>query len=356
MRIPAIIGRRNSEECYADAVKSLNRNQQCGLSHRALPRRDSRGGCRYMSLFGAHLRRAKLIALCALVFCCTVFSASAVNWTARAQPARLVNGAPVLFQVKVPASLESLTGTWLGHQVPFSFDAASKTWFALAGISLETAPGTYSLDLTGERRASPTKGALPKLSFSSKFAVFRGKYPETEVKLTVEGKFTEPSPEQEKQIAEGVKIKEDYLNRVTPTREWDGKFTAPADAAISDVFGSRRIFNGKAQRPHLGLDFRVPSGTPVAAMNSGTVLLARFLYFEGNCVVIDHGQGLLTLYFHLSEFKVKEGDTVKRGQVIGLSGGTGRATGPHLHVTVRWQGVSLDPARLLELPLPSGGS
>ena len=84
-------------------------------------------------------------------------------------------------------------------------------------------------------------------------------------------------------------------------------------------------------------------------MNSGTVLLARFLYFEGNCVVIDHGQGLLTLYFHLSEFKVKEGDAVKRGQEIGLSGGTGRATGPHLHVAVRWQGTYLDPARLMQI-------
>ncbi len=149
-----------------------------------------------------------------------------------------------------------------------------------------------------------------------------------------------------------MKIKQDYLSRVTPTREWDGKFTAPADAAISDVYGSQRIFNGKAQREHQGLDFRVPTGTPVAAMNDGTVLLARFLYFEGNCVVIDHGQGLLTLYFHLSELKVKEGDPVKRGQEIGLSGGTGRATGPHLHVAVRWQGVYLDPARLLQLPLP----
>jgi murein DD-endopeptidase MepM/ murein hydrolase activator NlpD len=87
-------------------------------------------------------------------------------------------------------------------------------------------------------------------------------------------------------------------------------------------------------------------------MNEGTVLLARFLYFEGNCVVIDHGQGLLTLYFHLSEFKVKEGDAVKRGDQIGLSGGTGRATGPHLHVAVRWQGTNLDPARLLQLSLP----
>ena len=113
-----------------------------------------------------------------------------------------------------------------------------------------------------------------------------------------------------------------------------------------------RIFNGKTSSPHLGLDFRVPSGTPVAAMNGGTVLLARPLYFEGNFVVLDHGQGLLTLYLHLSEFKVKEGDQVRRGQEIGLSGGTGRATGPHLHVAVRWKGTYLDPARLLQLRLP----
>ena len=172
------------------------------------------------------------------------------------------------------------------------------------------------------------------------------------MELTVEKKFTEPNPEQLQQAEESKKIKQDYLSRVTPDREWDGNFAAPAEAAISDVYGSQRIFNGKAQREHQGLDFRVPTGTPVAAMNSGTVLLARFLYFEGNCVVIDHGQGLLTLYFHLSEFKVKEGDPVTRGQEIGLSGGTGRATGPHLHVAVRWQGTYLDPARLLQLPLP----
>jgi murein DD-endopeptidase MepM/ murein hydrolase activator NlpD len=142
------------------------------------------------------------------------------------------------------------------------------------------------------------------------------------------------------------------LNRVTSQREWSGQFTVPAEAAISDVFGSQRVFNGKTSTPHLGLDFRVPSGTPVTAMNDGTVLLARPLYFEGNFVVIDHGQGLLTLYLHLSEFKVKEGEQVKRGQEIGLSGGTGRATGPHLHVAVRWQGTYLDPGSLTRLRLP----
>jgi murein DD-endopeptidase MepM/ murein hydrolase activator NlpD len=283
----------------------------------------------------------------ALFVCSALLPASTATWTVHAQPTRLVNGAPVLFQVKPPTKLESLTGTWLGHQLSFNYDASTKTWFTLAGISIETTAGKYRLELTGDRAA-----AKPALTFTRTFAVARAQYPQIRVELTVEKKFTEPSPEQQQQIAEGVKIKEDYLNRVTPAREWGGKFTAPADAAISDVFGSQRIFNGQAQRPHYGLDFRVPTGTPVAAMNQGTVLLARFLYFEGNCVVIDHGQGLLTLYFHLSEFKVKQGDSVKRGQLIGLSGGTGRATGPHLHVAVRWQGTYLDPARLMQLSLP----
>jgi murein DD-endopeptidase MepM/ murein hydrolase activator NlpD len=281
------------------------------------------------------------------LFAFSALPASAATWTAVAQPPRLVNGAPVLFQVKTPIKLDSLAGTWLGHQLSFSFDASTKTWFALAGVSFETTPGKYPLALTGEPSSSKTPS-----TFTRQFTVARATYPQIKVELTVEKKFTEPTPEQLEQIAEGVKIKQDYLSRVTPEREWSGKFTAPADAPISDVFGSQRVFNGKAQRPHFGLDFRVPAGTPVAAMNQGTVLLARPLYYEGNCVVIDHGLGLLTLYFHLSEFKVKEGDVVKRGDVLGLSGGTGRATGPHLHVAVRWQGTYLDPARLMQLPLP----
>jgi murein DD-endopeptidase MepM/ murein hydrolase activator NlpD len=304
------------------------------------------------------LPRFVLLLFAGMLIACTFFSAavpaSAANWTARAQPARLVNGGPVLFQVKPPQKLESLHGTWLGHDLTFSFDATSKTWFALAGVSLETAPGTYSLELTGETIGGKTSST--KISFSRNFAIARAKYPKIEVKLSVEGKFTEPTPEQQKQIADSQEIKKDYLNRVTPDREWSGTFAAPADATISDVFGSQRIFNGKTSSPHLGLDFRVPTGTPVAAMNDGTVLLARPLYFEGGFVVLDHGQGLLTLYLHLSEFKVKEGDHVKRGQIVGLSGGTGRATGPHLHVAVRWQGTYLDPARLLSLQLPSAAT
>jgi murein DD-endopeptidase MepM/ murein hydrolase activator NlpD len=289
-------------------------------------------------------------AVCLLFCFCAVPRVDAAGWSVRTQPPRLLNGAPVFFQVKPPARVQSLKATWLGHDIIFSFDQKNRTWFALAGVSMETAPGVYDLVLIGERADSKTPGET--ISFTKKMTIARGKYPKIEVKLSVESKFTEPTPEQQKQIEEGQQIKKDYLNRITPDREWSGSFGAPAVAAISDVFGSERIFNGKTSSPHLGLDFRVPSGTPVEAMNDGTVLLARPMYFEGNFVVLDHGQGLLTLYLHLSEFKVKEGDQVRRGQVIGLSGGTGRATGPHLHVAVRWQGTYLDPAALLRLRLP----
>ncbi len=118
------------------------------------------------------------------------------------------------------------------------------------------------------------------------------------------------------------------------------------------MFGVERVFNGTVEGTHQGLDFRVPAGTSVAAVNDGRVILARPLFFEGNFIVIDHGQGLLTLYMHLSKFLVKEGDDVKKGQPIALSGGTGRATGPHLHLAVRWQGVYLNPQVLLQLKLP----
>jgi murein DD-endopeptidase MepM/ murein hydrolase activator NlpD len=304
---------------------------------------------------GKQRRIASAAFACILFLVSTLATASpksATKWTVRAQPTKPVNGSPILFQVTAPAPLQSLTATWVGHTIQFNFDGVSKTWFALAGASLETTPGSYPLELAGE--TSPNKSSAnaagKKISFVRNFTVARAKYPK--VKLTVSTKFTEPNPEQLKQANEDKEVKKDILNKVTAEQEWKGNFSAPADAAVSDVFGTQRVFNGKAQSSHQGLDFRVPSGTLVAAMNAGTVLLARPLYFEGNCVVLDHGQGLLTIYMHLSEFKVKEGDRVTRGELVGLSGGTGRVTGPHLHVAVRWQGTYLDPAALLRLRLP----
>jgi len=247
-------------------------------------------------------------------------------------------------RVKPPARLSSLSGSWLGHDVFFSFDPATKTWYGIAGVSLATKPGIYKLQLKG------TSAAGKEWVFERKIAVGKAKYPV--ISVTVAKRFTEPNTQELKEIHQEKTLKQDVFRHVEPEREWSGPFLPPVKARISDVFGTRRVFNGETRSVHEGLDYAVPSGTPVSALNSGTVVLAQPLYFEGNCVVLDHGQGLMTLYLHLSKFEVKEGEQVKRGQEIGLSGGTGRATGPHLHVAVRWQGVYLNPATLLQLQLP----
>jgi murein DD-endopeptidase MepM/ murein hydrolase activator NlpD len=250
----------------------------------------------------------------------------------------------VLFRVTTPKPVRALSGNWLGHEIVFSFDASSKTWFALAGASLETKPGAYSIQLHAETTAGEG------ISFEKKIRVERQRYPR--VLLKVPGRYTAPSPEDQRQIEQDKETKAQVFKTLSPGREWKGSFAPPVNAEISGVFGVERVFNGSVQSTHQGLDFRVPGGTSVAAVNGGHVILARPLFFEGNCVVIDHGQGLLTLYLHLSKFSVKEGDEVSKGQPIGLSGGTGRATGPHLHLAVRWQGVYLNPQILLKLNLP----
>jgi len=270
--------------------------------------------------------------------------ATAATWIVVNQPTRLVNGSPVLFRVTIKKSLRALSGNWLGRDIAFTFDASDKSWFALAGTSVETKPGSYPIDLHGETSDGQA------VSFQKQFRVVLQKYPR--ITLTVPSKYTAPSPEDQQAIARDKETKDEILKTATPNREWEGSFVAPAKAEISDVFGVQRVFNGTVKSTHLGLDFRVSSGTPVSAVNSGRVILARPLFFEGNFVVIDHGQGLLSLYLHLSKFSVKEGDNVAKGQEIGMSGGTGRATGPHLHLAVRWQGVYLDPQTLLKLNLP----
>ena len=111
------------------------------------------------------------------------------------------------------------------------------------------------------------------------------------------------------------------------------------------------MFNGKLASIHKGMDFRAPAGTVVRASNDGVVVLARHLYFEGNCVIVDHGLGVYTLSMHFSRIDVHEGQHVKTGDKLGLSGATGRVTGPHLHWAVRWENAYLDPAKLLRLNL-----
>lgn len=265
---------------------------------------------------------------------------SQIGW----QPSRPVSGSPILFQVSAPASAKLVSAVWMNHEVIFFRPAKTNFWYGLAGVSLETAPGTYDLRLT------ETLAGGKSVETRQRIKIARAVYPKITVKVAKQ--YTEPSPEQLTEISADKNLKQTAFGAENRQRLWIGQFAAPVEAPVSDVFGTARVFNQQVQSRHQGLDYAAPSGTPVRAVNRGTVVLARSLFFEGNCVVIDHGQGLLSLYLHLSEFKVKEGEEIQTGQVIALSGGTGRASGPHLHLAIRWHGVYLDPAILLKLKVP----
>ncbi len=146
------------------------------------------------------------------------------------------------------------------------------------------------------------------------------------------------------------------LGKVWHRREGPPKFTLPLGAPARPLpkgksFGVKRIFNGKpASQPHTGTDYTTPVGSPVLAVADGTVVVAEDLFFEGNAVFIDHGDGLISMYFHLSDIKVEAGQEVRKGHTLGRVGSTGRATGPHLFFGVRWHDARINPEFLLEDP------
>jgi murein DD-endopeptidase MepM/ murein hydrolase activator NlpD len=170
-------------------------------------------------------------------------------------------------------------------------------------------------------------------------------------RLTIEDtRRVDPEP------ADLVRIEKENA-RIAPLWERDGPPRSPLPLGsplekppTAGRFGAKRILNGQPRSPHGGADYAAQQGTPVLAAADGEVVLAEEHFFSGNCVFLDHGDGLLTMYFHLHEIFVKPGQQVTRGAVIGTVGATGRVTGPHLHFAVRWRGARVDPALLLQPP------
>ena len=161
-------------------------------------------------------------------------------------------------------------------------------------------------------------------------------------KLTVAPKYVEPPKEVLDRLQKERTVTKKILATISPNPTWQLPFTRPVKGTISGSFAARRVFNDKPRSPHLGTDMRGAIGTDLLAMADGVVLLAKEHYYSGNAVWIDHGQGVISMYGHMSEFAVKTGDTVKQGQKIGKVGATGRVTGPHLHLSLYIQGVAVD--------------
>jgi murein DD-endopeptidase MepM/ murein hydrolase activator NlpD len=251
-------------------------------------------------------------------------------------------GSPVLIRVYLDG-VAAIDGEWLGRKLEFFRGRDGRAWFALAGVDVEGAVGPSALRISVQL----AKGGARDLS---RTVEIHAAHYRTST-LTVAPQFVTPGPEELKQIEADKLVKEKVFGASASEPLWAGDFQAPVTAEPTDSFGTRRTFNGKLASIHKGMDFRAAAGTPVRAGNSGVVVLARPLYYEGGFVVIDHGLGLYTLSMHLSKIDVQEGQRVATGDRIGLSGATGRVTGPHLHWAVRWQDAYLDPANLLRLDL-----
>ncbi len=267
-----------------------------------------------------------------------VAQGSAVTLT----PALVEAGSPELIRVDAPPGA-TVDGEWMGRNLQFFRGRSQQAWYALAGVDVESPVGPSALRITVH---SPG-GALRDLTRTVE--IHPAHYQTGS--LTVPPKFVSPGAEELKQIKADSELKARIFSSSAPEPLWTNSFRQPVTADPTDSFGTRRMFNGKLASVHKGMDYRARMGTPVRAGNSGVVVLARPLYYEGNCVVIDHGLGLFTLSMHFSRIDVKEGQYVTTGDLLGLSGATGRVTGPHLHWAVRWQGAYLDPAKLLKLDL-----
>ena len=224
-------------------------------------------------------------------------------------PAQVEAGSPELIHVMAPATAK-LDGEWMGHTLQFFRAADGHGWFALAGVDVEAPLGPSTLQITEELG----DGNVRDLGRSVE--VLAAHY--RTGTLSVAPRFVEPPADAIAEIEAEVALKKKVFAVKRAAAAVERQFPRRWRAEPTDSFGTRRTFNGKLASVHKGMDFRARMGTPVHASNSGVVVLARKLYYKGNCVAIDHGLGLYTISMHLSRIDVREGERVAKGAVAGI--------------------------------------
>ena len=259
-----------------------------------------------------------------------------VSWT----PYEVSQGEALLVVVKPGTEFDRVEGDFDG--IPLFFYEREEGGLAgIVGVDMAASPGPHPLrvqvkDGTGRVFERVFQVTVKK----GDFMVQRLTLPEEMVEL--QGELLQ------RVLEENRMVKEVYIT-IRSEKLWNDTFIRPVEGPITGGFGVRRIINAKPRSPHSGVDISAPAGTPVASCNNGIVVLARELYLCGKTIIIDHGFGLYSIYMHLSEMLVREGQWVRCGDVIGLVGATGRVTGAHLHWGVRLLGARIDPFSLLRL-------
>lgn len=256
-------------------------------------------------------------------------------------PLRIQQGGVVLIQTRFKKPVSVVEGVLKGRTVPFFETSTPGLFEGLVGVDLADPPSREELVVTGSMGSSVVeRRRFPIRILPGGFTV---------QELTVPDKFVDLDPATLKRVEEEQKRMLESLNQLSLERYWEGPFILPVEGKISGSFGLRRIMNGQPRSPHSGEDINAPLGAEVGAMNNGVVTLVGEFFFSGKSVILDHGLGLVSMYFHLDEIDVKDGQRVQKGEIIGKVGATGRATGPHLHWGARLNGARINPMSILKV-------
>ncbi len=240
--------------------------------------------------------------------------------------------------VTAPESLTRLEARFRGVDLPAR--PRGRQYTVLLAVDLETRPGPYPVDFEAQGVSGQRyRRRVPVTVADGHFPVQRLTLPRDMVDLDA---ATIARVRREQKVVAGI------WKRWKGGPYWWETFIPPVEGPleVSSEFGLRRIINGQSRSPHSGVDFRAPRGTPVRASNRGRVVYSGEMFFSGNSVILHHGGGLFTMYFHLEGYEVEPGQEVAKGEVLGWVGATGRVTGPHLHWGASLQGVRFDPRRL----------
>ena len=235
--------------------------------------------------------------------------------------------------VPVPGSDIAPTVIFNMHRV--AVVRQDEQWLAIVGIPLSEKPGELKLKVSTPSGTTEVPFRITDKSYRTQ-------------KLTIKNqRQVDPNPDDLKRISQETKRSDAALSKFTATAAPALQLISPVEGVRSDSYGSRRVFNGQPRSPHSGMDIAAAKGTPIRSPAAGTVIEAGDFFFNGNTLYIDHGDGLVTMYCHLETIKVKVGDRLTAGELIGTVGSTGRVTGPHLHWGVALNRAMVDPALFL---------
>lgn len=263
-----------------------------------------------------------------------------VTWGGKA----LLTGRLAKIEVTCTQPIAGLTGTIDKRKIilfPSSLDGS--VWTGLAPVNIEAKTKPVRLSFSAVMQDGK------KLEWKKPVSIQAAPYDER--KLTVSKQFVKPSAKERARAAKESKQMEKVLGSPSTQRLWRGSFAKPTPGVETSPFGTRRTYNDKKKSRHLGLDLNGATGDPIVASNRGRVALASDRFYSGGTVVLDHGEGLFSMYFHMSRIDVKVGDVVEKGQGLGAVGASGQVTGPHLHFSVKAAGLYVDPHYVLELDL-----